>query len=300
MKGFVVVCFFLALVAAVPAFGVTREISPFVSTDWLEQNLNNPRLAIVDIRKAEEYKDGHIPGAVNSPFGSWIIEKNKLLLELPADSDLLALIGGLGIKPNSLVVVVSTADNDYSRADATRVAWTMITAGLKDLAVLNGGYAKWLKEKKNVSTEPVVPKAEEYKAKVNRAVVASKAYVMNKIGKSTIVDNRDANVYFGVATEPFAPRPGHIKSAVNLPTPWVYTKEGTLLSADDIAKMAANVIGKDKSKEVIVYCGVGGYCSTWWFLSTQMLGYKNVKFYDGAAQEWAADPKDPMTVYSWR
>jgi thiosulfate/3-mercaptopyruvate sulfurtransferase len=253
----------------------------------------------VDTRKVEEYKEGHIPGAVSSFFGSWIIEKDKLILELPPDDDLLDLIGSLGIKPDSIVVVVSSADNDFSRADAARVAFTMITAGLKHVAILDGGYAKWLKEKRPVSSEAMVPKAVKYKAKVNREVVASKAYVMGKIGKSTILDNRDANVYFGAATDRFSPRPGHIKSAVNLPTPWVYTKEGTLLSGDDVKAMAANVVGEKKAKEVIVYCGVGGYASTWWFLLTQMLGYTNVKFYDGSAQEWTADPKAPMTVYSW-
>jgi thiosulfate/3-mercaptopyruvate sulfurtransferase len=299
MKNFGIVCFLLALAAAVPALGVAREIPPFVSTDWLEANLNNPRLTTVDIREGEEYHEGHIPGAVNMFFGYWIIDKDKLQLELPADDDILALIGALGIKPNSLVVVLSSADNDYARVNATRVALTMIAAGLKDVAVLDGGYAKWLEEGRSVSTGRVAPKAVEYKGKVNRAVVASRAYVMSKIGKSTIVDDRDASLYFGVATEPFAPRPGHIKSAVNLPAPWVYTREGTLLSRDDIAAMAASVMGKDKSKEIIVYCNVGDYSSTWWFLLTQMLGYKNVLLYDGSAQDWAADQKDPMTVYGW-
>lgn len=299
MKRLGVVICLLGLFLVTPRIGVARDVSPFVSTNWLEQNLKNAKLVIVDARKVEEYKEGHIPGAVSSFFGSWIIEKDKLILELPPDDDLLDLIGSLGIKPDSSVVVVSSADNDYSRADAARVAFTMITAGLKNVAILDGGYAKWLKEKRPVSTEAVAPKGMKYKAKVNRGVIAPKAYVMSKIGKSVIVDNRDANVYFGVAMEPFSPRPGHIKSAVNLPTPWVYTKEGTLVGGDDVKAMAANVVGEKKANEVIVYCGVGGYASTWWFLLTQMLGYTNVKFYDGSAQEWAADPKAPMTVYSW-
>jgi thiosulfate/3-mercaptopyruvate sulfurtransferase len=292
--------------SVVPTFAVlpsaavwARDVSPFVSTDWVQQNLENSKVVTVDTRKVEEYKGGHIPGAVSAPFGSWIVERNKLLLELPADDDLINLIGSLGIKPYSTVVVVSTADNDYSRADATRVAWTMIVAGLKNVAVLEGGYAKWLKEQKAVSTEAVSPKEEAYKGKVNKDSLASKAYVMNRIGKSVIVDNRDASVYFGVATEPFAPKAGHIGTAVNLPTPWVYTKEGALLPEETLEAMAVGVIGKDRSKEVICYCGVGGYASTWWFILTQMLGYRNVKFYDGSAQDWVMDPKAPMSAYRW-
>ena len=299
MKTTGLACLLLAFTLAVPALAAARGVPPFVSTDWLQQNLKNPKVVIVDTRKAEEYKGGHIPGAVSSFFGAWAPEKNKLLLELPSDEELLGLIGSAGIKPDSTVVVVSMADNDYSRADATRVAFTMVIAGLKNVSVLEGGYAKWLKEKKPVSTEEVTPKAGKYEAKVRRTAVASKAYVMEKIGKSRLLDCRDANVYFGLAVEPFAPKAGHIKSAVNLPTPWIYTKEGTLLPEEDLAAMAANVVGKDKSKEVITYCGVGGYGATWWYLLTQMCGYKNVKLYDGAMQEWVTDPKAPITTFGW-
>ncbi|MGD0660048.1 MAG: rhodanese-like domain-containing protein [Syntrophorhabdales bacterium] len=277
-----------------------KMAAPFVSTDWLGRNLKNPKLVIVDARPSREYEAGHIPGAINSFFGAWVTERDGLSLELPADDHLLNLVGSLGIKPTSTIVVVTAADNSYSRADATRVAWTMIVAGLKNVSVLDGGFTKWLEEKRRVSIETAIPTPGTYKARVRRDVVVSKAYVMGKIGKATIVDARDAGVYFGVAIEPFAPRPGHIKGAVNLPTPWLYTALGTLLGRDDIGAMAANAVGNDKSKEIIVYCGVGGYASTWWFLLTRMLGYRNVKYYDGSAQDWAADPLAPMTRYKWR
>jgi len=274
--------------------------SPFVSTDWLERNLKNPKLVIIDARPSWEYEAGHIPGAINSFFGAWVTERDGLSLELPADDYLLDLVGSLGIKSTSTIVVVTAADNSYSRADATRIAFTMIIAGLKSVSVLDGGYAKWLDENRRVSIGAAKPKSGTYKAKVRRNIVVSKAYVMGRLGKAAIVDARDAGVYFGVAIEPFAPRPGHIKGAVSLPTPWLYTAEGTLLNRDDIEAMAINAVGRDKSKEIIIYCGVGGYTSTWWFILTQMLGYRKVKFYDGSAQDWSADPKAPMTRYKWR
>ncbi len=289
----------VVLAFLMPVIARARGVSPFVSTDWLQQNLENAKVVTVDTRQVEEYREGHIPGSVNSFFGSWVVESNNLLLELPAEGALTDLIGSLGITPGSTVVVVSAADNDYSRADATRVAWTMIMAGLRNVAVLDGGYAKWLREQKPVSTAERTPKAEVYKGQIDNDLLASKAYVMSRIGKSVILDNRDANVYFGASTEPFAPKAGHIKTAVNLPTPWFYNREGTLLPKEKLEAMVAGVIGRDKSKEVICYCGVGGYASTSWFILTQILGYKNVKFYDGSAQEWVTDPKAPMTVYGW-
>jgi len=63
--------------------------------------------------------------------------------------------------------------------------------------------------------------------------------------------------------------------------------------------MAAGVIGKDRDREVIAYCGVGGYASSWCFVLRELLGYHNVKIYDGAAQEWTSDPQAPVVKYSW-
>jgi thiosulfate/3-mercaptopyruvate sulfurtransferase len=276
-----------------------RGVSAFVSTDWLQQNLHDRTIVVIDIRPVDQYKGGHVPGAVSSPFGLWTVERNGVLLELPDEDDLMDLIGSLGIGKDTIVIVVNTCDGSYSRADATRVALTLTMAGLRNAAVLEGGYAKWVEELKPVSTEGASPGKETYKGRIDGSLLATKQYVTSRIGKAIIVDHRDAGVYFGTEIEPHASRPGHIRTAVNLPTPWFYTKEGTLLPEEKLEAMAAGVVGRDKSKEIICYCGLGGYGSTGWFILTQMLGYRNVKFYDGAAQEWTMDPDAPMTVYEW-
>ena len=84
----------LALTAPVQA---ARSIDPIVSTEWLQNNLNNANLVIVDVRKVEEYKAGHIPGAVNVVYGTWAVKKGDLLNELPAVDDLADAIGSAGI-----------------------------------------------------------------------------------------------------------------------------------------------------------------------------------------------------------
>jgi len=63
--------------------------------------------------------------------------------------------------------------------------------------------------------------------------------------------------------------------------------------------MALGIVGRDKSREIIIYCGVGGYSSTWWFVLTELLGYTDVKIYDGSAQEWTRDPEAPVVKYRW-
>jgi thiosulfate/3-mercaptopyruvate sulfurtransferase len=100
-----------------------------------------------------------------------------------------------------------------------------------------------------------------------------------------IVDNRDANIYSGENIEPYAAKPGHIPTAKSLPAPLMWNPDGTFKSIDELKDLASAVVKKDD--KIILYCGVGGYASSWWFVLTQVLGYKDVKFYDGSAQEWA-------------
>jgi thiosulfate/3-mercaptopyruvate sulfurtransferase len=302
-----------------PVFG--RELSPIVSVDWLEKNLNNPKLVMIDVRNVEEYKAGHIPSSINEPFvtafdptcrgpsSNWIIgSKDCLWLQLPETETLFKTIGNLGITKDSLVVIVTAPNPNeppyYGLANATRVADTLIYAGVKNAAILDGGYPKWVAERKPTSKD--VPKVTltTYNNKVNKEMFVSMEYVRKHIGKAVIVDARDAEVYFGVAIEPFAQKAGHIPTAMSLPTPWMWklNPDGTYVYRDKetLRAMASSVIGKPKANEIIVYCGVGGYASSWWFVLTQVLGYDNVRIFDGSIQEWSRDPKAPMTKYGWR
>jgi len=79
----------------------------------------------------------------------------------------------------------------------------------------------------------------------------------------------------------------------------MFSKDGTYLKESDLRAMAEGVIGPNNSKEIIVYCGVGGYASTWWYVLTQILGYRNVKLYDGSMEEWLQDPSAPVSAFKW-
>jgi len=274
-------------------------ISPIVSTDWLDTNIDGPKLVIIDIRDSEDYAAGHIPNAIHVPSTSFIVTRNEFLHELPEVEDLFNTIGSAGIKSDSRVVVINKADNPFALADTAKVACTLLYAGIENVAILNGGYDKWVREGKPVSDVDVKPEAIEYRAKLNDAVFTSKEYVKQKIGKSIIVDGRDPDAFFGVTQEPWAKKVGHIPGATCLPVPWLYTEEGTYKDIEELGEMASGVAGKDTSREIITYCGVGGYASALYYLLTKILGYKNVRLYNGAIQEWTRDPKAPVTKYRW-
>jgi thiosulfate/3-mercaptopyruvate sulfurtransferase len=283
-----------------PAISPARNIPPFVSTDWLEQNLSSPGLLIVDVRSVADYKKSHLPGSLNSSATAWAVNSNGLLRELPADRELDDLLSSMGIREDSRVVAVGKGTTDFDRADTIRVAWTILISGIKNVSVLDGGFSKWLKDKKATTSDPSTPAPGEYKGKINHSVEASKKYVQSKIGKSVIVDTRSPEVYFGIETESWAQKPGHIESAMNLPAPWIFNKEGIVRSQSELENMAHAVVGSNKSQECIIYCGVGSYATVWSYIMTELLGYQDIKVYDGSMQEWIIDPAGSMTLYGWR
>jgi thiosulfate/3-mercaptopyruvate sulfurtransferase len=289
----------LAVIIAWPLAALAKDIPPVVSTAWLEQNLQNPRLVVVDIRKLEEYKEAQIPGSVNVFYGVWAIKKGDLDNELPETDDLFDIIGSAGIKNDSLVVVAGKTETVTDLVNMTRVAWTLIYAGIENVAVLDGGFTKWASDKKPVSTAGTKPKAVEYKGKVNPSVLASKADVLGVIGKAMIVDTRMPDFYFGVTKLPFVGKFGHIPGAGDLPSAWIFS-EGTFKAKEELEAMAAGVVGADKAKEVVVYCDTGRLASGWWWVLHEVLGYQNVKSYDGSMQEWGKDANTPVMKYRWQ
>jgi thiosulfate/3-mercaptopyruvate sulfurtransferase len=306
MKGkrvllFLVVCALALLVLSGTALAKdcsVRSVQPIVSTAWLAANLDRPGLVIADVRMPGA--TAYIPGSISEPgfpVGGWSVglpedPPGTLWMEVPATDDLFALLGAKGITSESTVVVVGApadAPNPpkYGWADVTRVAATLIYAGVKNVAVLDGGFPKWYAEGRETVAEPAVPTPVTYSGQVLSNMFVSTEYVQEHICRSIIIDARDLDVYLGKVTEPWAP-PGHIPSARPLPTPWIWATDAGIYRATPVLRlMAAAVIGPAKDKEIIVYCGVGGYGSSWWFVLAQVLGYQNVKFYDGSAQGWA-------------
>lgn len=283
---------------------MTRSVDPIVSTDWLESQLGSEGLVIIDIRPAEDYEAGHIPGAISVPFGlvSGWADSGELILELPPVEQLFETIGNAGIKADSRVVVVGPLPEPgvppYALADPVRVAATLMYAGVKNVGVLSGGQAKWEAEGRATTTDvpEVTPVA--YSGSVDSESWVSTEFVKDRIGRSVILDGRDPDEYFGVSIDAFADMRGHIPTARCLPFVWVWEEDATYRPAELIESMATGVAGKDRGQEIICYCGAGGYASAWWFLLTQLLGYTDVKIYDGSLEAWVEEG-NPIVAYTW-
>lgn len=289
---------FLTLVLALLCFSLSsasaRDIPAFVSVEWLSQNLESPNLFILDIRNKDSYQQGHIPGSLNAPFSSWVAQRDEILLELPSGKALKELLGGLGLSRDALVVIVNKTDTDWNRADATRVAWTCILAGIHNASVLDGGFNRWLRMGLPSSAETVPARNDTFDSPLDTSCLIRKEELMGSTDQYTIIDGRIPEEYFGIT-----PGYGHIPGAHNLPVPWLFNSDGTLRQVSELKAMASSVVGSTKDKPVVVYCQVGGFASALWFILTEELGYQNVRIFDGSYQEWSQDPEAPITSFCW-
>jgi thiosulfate/3-mercaptopyruvate sulfurtransferase len=279
-----------------------RGIDPLVSTEWLAKHLNDSGLVIVDIRGAKDYASGHIPRAGNFPAEKWWVTRNRLLLELPDPEALRDLIGRAGISADSKVVLVNNIDTEFARSHLPCVAWTLIYGGVKSVAILDGGYKKWTSEGRDVAGEPYIPPAKAYTGTFQERVLALKSDVERCLlnpQQVAIVDSRTPEDFFGISPLMLSPKSGHIPGAVCLPAPWAFTAEGAFRKFEDLEAMAHGAVGPNPEKHIIVYCGVGGFASTWWFIFSEMLGYDNVQLYNGSIQEWMMDAEAPVVKYQW-
>jgi thiosulfate/3-mercaptopyruvate sulfurtransferase len=287
------------------AAALAQRLPPILSTEDLASNQKLTGLIILDIRKAEEYKAGHIPGAISVFHDKWSPGRSGLQNEMPPDRYLMDLLSSSGIQPGSRVVVYGKTDTGANRVNATNIAWVLKYAGVGEVSVLSGGFEKWsVLEKRAVSTDVVKPQKMAYTGTFIRRSLVKKADVQANIGKAIVVDVREPAFFSGQQKLPFVPKAGRIKGAVNLPTVQVFEKypPGEHLGSNcwtykgnaALKKMATGVVGNDLSKEIIVYCDSGRVASAWWFILSEVLGYQNVRNYDGSMEEWTKDPAAPV------
>ncbi|EGS17845.1 uncharacterized protein CTHT_0072010 [Thermochaetoides thermophila DSM 1495] len=277
---------------------------PTVSPWWLKLCKPHLDLVVIDLRSADEYAANHIPGSFSLPFepvSAWSnMGPGDLLLEMPPSADIFATLGSIGVSnpnPATKVVLVNGVGNPaFPQAASPRVATTLKYAGISEgrVSVLDGGFPAWLSEGYPVTTAVPTPTPRTYTATEDRSFLVNISYVAERINKKHqhiyIIDGRDEAVYNGTILEEWADKPGHIPSAVNLPAKYVWNPDGSWKSPLELLAQLRSKVGYGVSRsygEIIVYCGVGGYASTWYFVLTRILGFDNVKMYDGSAQEWS-------------
>jgi thiosulfate/3-mercaptopyruvate sulfurtransferase len=259
-----------------------------VSTDWVAQHGNDPNVRIVEVDvDTAAYDGGHVPGAV---AWNWMTQLcDTLIRDIVPKAQLEELLGRSGIRPETTVVLYGDNNNWF----AAWALWQLKMYGHKDVRIMNGGRTKWLAEGRDLTTErPRVPR-ETYTASTpdfSLRATLSEVQAAVTADNPALVDVRSPEEFTGqILAPPGLPetcqRGGHIPGATNVPWATVCNADGTFKSADELRQLYTSV-DVTPERPVIAYCRIGERSSHTWFVLKYLLGYPNVKNYDGSWTEW--------------
>lgn len=269
--------------------------SPFVGTDWLAGQLGRRDLVILDTSwylpltgrsGREEYRSGHIPGAVFFDIDLASAPDTPLPHMLPSEEAFAAYVGGLGVGVASEVVVY---DGSGANLSAARVWWMFRAFGHERVAILDGGLGKWKGEGRPLESGERQPIPMSFSVRLERSLLRDRGEVERALasGSAQLLDARAAGRFSGSEPEPRPGlRSGHMPGALNLPFTELVHPDGTALTpAETRARLRAAGITFDRP--VIASCGSGvSACNL--LLALYRVGHRDAFLYDGAWTEWAS------------
>ena len=278
--------------------GRAEAATPLVDAEWVRGQIGKPGIIFLDVRSYGAYRAGHVPGAIYTNYGrdGWRVKIKGVSGMLPPMPKLEKLIGGLGIRNDSHVVILPGGYSAGEMGVATRIYWSLKVAGLDTVSILNGGMESYFDVKK-----PAVEKATNkpvqatFKANLQAQHLASADDVKSALaGKGKLIDHRPNDQFVGVNKSGKVKRHGTLPSAINLPGKWTTVDDGGMFrSAAKLRKLFA-AVGAPTEGPTVAFCNTGHWASLGWFVQSEILGNKNVRMYDGSLAEWSINSSNPM------
>jgi thiosulfate/3-mercaptopyruvate sulfurtransferase len=260
-----------------------------VTTDWVASRLNDPKLRLIEVDvDTSAYDQGHVPGAVGWNWQTQL--QDPVRRDLADQGSFEKLAGSAGLTPDTTVILYGDNNNWF----AAWAFWQLKYYGHNDVRLMNGGRKKWLEEKRQLSTDAPRIQAATYKAKAPDTSIRAKREevfsVLEGRSRAQLVDVRSVDEFTGKVIAPpgmteTAQRGGHIPGAANIPWGQAVAEDGTFKPADALRQLYGGK-GVTSDQEVIAYCRIGERSSHTWFALKYLLGYKNVRNYDGSWTEW--------------
>ena len=262
-----------------------------VSTGWVAEHGGdaNVRLVEVDV-DTSAYEQGHIAGAVTWNWQSQL--QQNIARDIVSRQEMEGLLTGSGISPGTTIVLYGDNNNWF----AAWAFWQLRYYGHQDVRLMNGGRVLWLAENRPTTTDvPSYPATNYSITTENSDLRALRDYVLQAVnsGSHALVDVRSPDEFSGALNAPpnlpqeGSQRNGHIPGAANVPWGQAVNEDGTFKSADELSELYGGR-GVDGSRETIAYCRIGERSSHTWFVLSQLLGYDNVRNYDGSWTEWGS------------
>ncbi|MEM9265829.1 MAG: sulfurtransferase [Cyanobacteria bacterium P01_F01_bin.13] len=268
-----------------------------VDTQWLSEHLEDPNLRIVELTMSPDLlENAHIPGAV---FWSIFPDLSRPDMSIKLDQGVIEnVLSRSGITPETTVVAYGS-----DPAIGGVVFWLLTLFGHQHVKVLNGGHTKWLIESRPVVKDFSTFEPTQYQAKPlepKLRVLHEEIQASLENSDQVLLDVRAAEEYRG---EYFMMKPpeggertGHIPGAVHMEHTCTVNDDGTFKSFDDLKHLYSQQ-GITPNKEVFPYCAIGGRSAFIWFVLKYLLGYPNVRNYDGSWNEWSRLPGVPVEPY---
>lgn len=261
-----------------------------VSTEWVANHLDDPSVRLVESNEdILLYDVQHIPGAVKV---DWHADLNDpLVRDYVSKEDFEALMSRLGIANDTTVVFYGDKNNWW----ACYAFWVFQLFGHRNAKVMDGGRAKWIAEGRPMTREVPSYSATDYVAQERNdaPIRAFRNDVLNHVkADKPLVDVRSPGEYKGELLhmpdypQEGAVRGGHIPGAKNVPWAQAANEDGTFKSAEALRKIYEQEQGLEPDDDVVAYCRIGERSSHTWFVLTYLLGYENVRNYDGSWTEW--------------
>ncbi|HZU16778.1 MAG TPA: sulfurtransferase [Candidatus Dormibacteraeota bacterium] len=267
-----------------------------VSTEWLAAHLDEPgyRLIEVDVNPAV-YESGHIPGAVGWDWKRDL--QDPTIRDLVSREALARKLGESGVTPETTVLLYGDNNNWF----AAYAYWALKYYGHDRVKLVNGGRVRWEVEGRPYTTEPprVQPVEYRFAGEPREELRACREQVLERIGRAGLVDVRSPAEFSGELLAPEnlpqegAQRGGHIPTAVNVPWAQAVKEDGTFKDPQELRQLYGSK-GVSPDREVIAYCRIGERSAHTWFVLHELLGYPNVRNYDGSWTEWGSSVRMPI------
>lgn len=267
-----------------------------VTTEWVANNLDRDGLVIVETDEdVLLYETGHIPGAVKL---DWHTDLNDPVTRDFVDGARFAeVLSEKGISRDDTVVIYGDMSNWW----AAYALWIFSLFGHKDVRLMNGGRTKWITEGRELTKEHPVRTRTDYPVieRDDETLRAFKEDVLTHLGQP-LIDVRSPEEYSGERTsaphlpEEGALRAGHIPTARNIPWGTAANEDGTFKSAAELSKIYKDDLGFSETDPTIAYCRIGERSSHTWFVLKHLLGFADVKNYDGSWTEWGSAVRAPV------
>jgi thiosulfate/3-mercaptopyruvate sulfurtransferase len=259
-----------------------------VETDWLAKHGKDPNVRVFEVDvDTSAYEQGHVAGAIGLNWRTDL--QQQPIRDLLDKKQLEELLGKHGVTPSTTVVVYGDNNNWF----AAWAFWQLKIYGHGDVRIMDGGRKKWLAEGRDLSTDKPTLEETTYKAKdADNSLRAFLPEVQQavKAKSAALVDVRSPQEFTGeILAPPGLPetcqRGGHIPGAKSIPWAKTCNDDGTFKSRDEL-QMLYGSQGISGDKPVIAYCRIGERSSHTWFVLKYLLGFNNVKNYDGSWTEW--------------